>query len=452
MVHRTAMPTLPKATFAPAPRRDLQRGASFTGVIGKRPVSTAAGRRNALNGNALPATSPQANPNGLKAPLMAELGQALAKRQQGAEPRKFEAAQPGVTDKTAIPAAKHSKNVNRLKSALQAGNPKHAMKARHEAAAEKVLESTRLANEKLGQKHRSELEAALPKGVTVDESGKVSGTISMTETFAAGGSKQNIQEAYEARVLANLAKLEAGTIGKTTGKAEQYLVDFKVDADRSFVINNPAIKDIARFADVTIMKDGQKLMSKDILVEATKHLPSGDQQTAPRVQMVIAALASLCDQNADGTLTEAGKRQLVALTTVYNQEVVGLATTGIEAKEGGMLHLSVAKMDCRSAEDGRYFVSYYDESGKSQERQLRSNMGHTQLTISRTGDTITFANRLTNDFVTAEQSNLPHMNGHALLCDMKTKIDFDLEALRAGKPGMTYHPVEVEISGNMPKF
>jgi hypothetical protein len=343
----------------------------------------------------------------------------------------------------------------RLANAFRDGvTSKSALKARGEAD----VATLRADNAKCQARRVAELNAALPEGIPVTADGRIHGEIDATSHSRTVNGKPTMvdNQAYCASLIdRNLARLASyatngGIDEQTNSNAEDKLFAFKAADGLRYIIHMPAHKDMGRLENVTIIRDGQTILTREDLVEATKDNQPGEDKVEARSMLVIARLASLCDKDEQGNLTEAGQRQLVALSTLYCQGTVGRALLAYQTKETGESVILMAPSDANCVkQDGIRMTRYFDEHGQSQLKPLTSTLAAT-ITVTRQGDTFLFETDLECDIRQINMQDLPHMQGHTIALTAKTRIILDLKELEDGRNGLTYEPIAITVKGHMP--
>lgn len=345
--------------------------------------------------------------------------------------------------------------IYRLANAFLDGvTSKSALKARGEAD----IAALRAENAKLQTRRIAALDAALPQGISVTADGRIHGEIAATSHSRTVNGKPTMvaNQAYCASVIdRNLARLASfGTNGgideQTNANAEDKLFAFKAADGARCIIHMPTKKDMGRLENVTMIRDGQTVLTREELLEATKNNQPGEDTVEARASLVLARLASLCDKDEQGNLTETGQRQLVALSSIYCQGTIGRALLAYQAKETSESVILMGPSDANCVkQDGIKMTRHFDEHGQSQLKPLGSTLA-ASITITRQGDRFLFETDLECDIRQIDMQDLPHMQGHTIALTAKTRISLDLKELEDGRNGLTYEPIAITVKGHMP--
>jgi hypothetical protein len=314
----------------------------------------------------------------------------------------------------------HRSNIfYRLANAFVAGvTSRSALRARGKADAA----TFHAENTKLRVRQIAELDAALPAGISVTPDGRIHGEIAGKSHGRTVNGKQTMVEnqAYCAAVInrnLNLLatyKTQGGTDAQTLTNAEDKLFTFTAADGESYIIHLPAKKDMGRLENVTFIRDGEPILTREDLIEATKDNQPGEETVETRANIVIARLAGLCDKDQQGQLTDAGKRQLVALSSIYVQGTIGRGLLCCQSKQTGASVALMAASHANSVmQDGVRMARCFDENGKSQLKPLSSALA-ANVTITREGDALIFKSDLKTDIKMIEMQDLPHMQGHTI--------------------------------------
>lgn len=297
-------------------------------------------------------------------------------------------------------------------------------------ADQKPVNSLKTEKQRIFEAQRKELKKALPDGISIDDSGRISGSYSSSQ-FNQSLKNESFVDFYNKISEKNLRTFET-TDNKLPAVSSK-------NGQENYKISTQAASDFWRLNNLTITKNNEP-------VPINYNSEDGNKQNE-RNFAVADALHTLCHtpEDKDGT---AARKALVVLSSVINQQFSRVVSNGMRNDQGDV---ALRASDTRVKTE----VVVFNSNGEKDTTKNISPIADAEFFIERNGDTIDITIKSTSYYesvqIGTEKQDLPHMQGAAIIGNSTIKYSIDMQAIQSGKPCISHASSETTFSGYMPK-